>query len=271
MFGCANSNIFQVRGDVADDMPSIAYYSKVATEEGGKMEGPNHSNGPLAPPPMLKRPWIWGILLCFAIGAGLLLTGTPSPPDVLEVPAASEPSPGGNPPSNPSTLRGSSISLPSQDTASRDSALFEEVMKENAQLRSEVPTQPAYTRIRAHARDYFTGYDAKKQGFAARTWCLRHGFLITLRRECQTPPAVPTPVSNCRVSRYDEKDLWFYPEWSRLAVQTSSGDFDIAAYRAEALAATPPNIIECADADEGGSQDACHLPSVNRSVAMCGK
>lgn len=44
--------------------------------------------------------------------------------------------------------------------------------------------------------------------------------------------------------------------------------FDIAAYRQAALAATPPNIIECAGAGEGGSQEACHLPTKERFAAL---
>mmetsp|Transcript_21401 Transcript_21401/g.67137 ORF Transcript_21401/g.67137 Transcript_21401/m.67137 type:complete len:273 (+) Transcript_21401:26-844(+) len=44
--------------------------------------------------------------------------------------------------------------------------------------------------------------------------------------------------------------------------------FDIAAYREAALAATPPNIIECAEAGEGGSQEVCHLPRDERFAAL---
>ena len=47
-----------------------------------------------------------------------------------------------------------------------------------------------------------------------------------------------------------------------------SGAFDIDSYRLERLAATPPNIIECADAGEGGSQEACHLPNDLRYKAL---
>ena len=48
----------------------------------------------------------------------------------------------------------------------------------------------------------------------------------------------------------------------------SADGFDIDAYREERLAATPPNIIECADAGEGGSQEACHLPMDTRFKAL---
>lgn len=44
--------------------------------------------------------------------------------------------------------------------------------------------------------------------------------------------------------------------------------FDIGAYRAAALANTPPNIIECAEAEAGGSQEACHLPNSERFAAI---
>jgi 3'-phosphoadenosine 5'-phosphosulfate synthase len=46
------------------------------------------------------------------------------------------------------------------------------------------------------------------------------------------------------------------------------GNFDIGAYREAALAATPPNIIECAEASEGSSQEACHLPNEKRFKAL---
>eukprot|EP00620_Florenciella_sp_RCC1587_P021806 CAMPEP_0182556594 /NCGR_PEP_ID=MMETSP1324-20130603/806_1 /TAXON_ID=236786 /ORGANISM="Florenciella sp., Strain RCC1587" /LENGTH=1013 /DNA_ID=CAMNT_0024768507 /DNA_START=30 /DNA_END=3071 /DNA_ORIENTATION=- len=47
--------------------------------------------------------------------------------------------------------------------------------------------------------------------------------------------------------------------------------FDIDAYREERLAATPPNIIECAEASEGESQEACHLPQDHRYQALSQK
>ena len=45
-------------------------------------------------------------------------------------------------------------------------------------------------------------------------------------------------------------------------------DFDIGAYREAALANTPPNIIECAGAEAGGSQELCHLPRKKRYGAI---
>ena len=55
---------------------------------------------------------------------------------------------------------------------------------------------------------------------------------------------------------------------SERASASPSEAFDIGAYRAERLAATPPNIIECAEAGEGGSQEACHLPAAERFSAL---
>jgi len=45
-------------------------------------------------------------------------------------------------------------------------------------------------------------------------------------------------------------------------------NLDMGAIRAAAFARTPPHIIECAEAKRGGSQDACHLPSEERYVAV---
>jgi len=52
------------------------------------------------------------------------------------------------------------------------------------------------------------------------------------------------------------------------SLRCESQTFDIASYRAQALASTPPNIIECAEAGEGGSQEACHLPREERFRAL---
>ena len=51
----------------------------------------------------------------------------------------------------------------------------------------------------------------------------------------------------------------------------SSGDlasFDIGKYREHVLSKTTPYIIECAKAEEGGSQEACHLPREKRYAAL---
>lgn len=44
--------------------------------------------------------------------------------------------------------------------------------------------------------------------------------------------------------------------------------FDIGAYRQEILSKSTPHIIECIEAGEGGSQEACHLPRDKRYAAL---
>ena len=49
----------------------------------------------------------------------------------------------------------------------------------------------------------------------------------------------------------------------------ASGEaFDIGAYRDEILSQSTPHIIECAEANEGGSQEACHLSRPKRYAAL---
>lgn len=45
-------------------------------------------------------------------------------------------------------------------------------------------------------------------------------------------------------------------------------NFDIGAYREKILSQTTPHIIECLEAGEGGSQEACHLPRNKRYAAL---
>lgn len=49
---------------------------------------------------------------------------------------------------------------------------------------------------------------------------------------------------------------------------TSFENFDIGAYREAILAQSTPHIIECIEAGEGGSQEACHLPREKRYAAL---
>lgn len=42
----------------------------------------------------------------------------------------------------------------------------------------------------------------------------------------------------------------------------------LAELRQEALAKSPPHIIECAAAEAGASQDACHLPAATRYQSL---
>jgi hypothetical protein len=45
-------------------------------------------------------------------------------------------------------------------------------------------------------------------------------------------------------------------------------NLDLGEVRAQRLSLTPPHIIECAAAGEGGSQEACHLPRKKRYAAV---
>jgi adenylyl-sulfate kinase len=49
---------------------------------------------------------------------------------------------------------------------------------------------------------------------------------------------------------------------------TSFEEFDIGAYREAILSQSTPHIIECIEAGEGGSQEACHLPREKRYAAL---
>ena len=53
-----------------------------------------------------------------------------------------------------------------------------------------------------------------------------------------------------------------------LAGSTPAQPFDIGAYREKILSQSTPYIIECAEATEGGSQEACHLPREKRFAAL---
>ena len=46
------------------------------------------------------------------------------------------------------------------------------------------------------------------------------------------------------------------------------GSFDIGEYRKKILSQSTPHIIECAEAEEGGSQDVCHLSRKKRYGAI---
>jgi 3'-phosphoadenosine 5'-phosphosulfate synthase len=54
------------------------------------------------------------------------------------------------------------------------------------------------------------------------------------------------------------------------ATHTASNNipFDIGAYREKILSQSTPHIIECIEAGEGGSQEACHLPREKRYAAL---
>lgn len=93
------------------------------------------------------------------------------------------------------------------------------------------------------------------------------------------PPVVPT-----KVQVEDDDDEWDIPGTSPVATGTKTAvvesqpsdchcDIDnkeelMGNLREEALAKSPPFIIECAAADAGESQEACHLPSSERFAAL---
>jgi 3'-phosphoadenosine 5'-phosphosulfate synthase len=51
-------------------------------------------------------------------------------------------------------------------------------------------------------------------------------------------------------------------------VKSTAAEFDIGAYREKILSQSTPYIIECAAAEEGGSQEVCHLPRDKRYAAL---
>lgn len=52
------------------------------------------------------------------------------------------------------------------------------------------------------------------------------------------------------------------------SVACDLANFDIGAYREKILSQSTPHIIECIEAGEGGSQEACHLPREKRYAAL---
>lgn len=48
----------------------------------------------------------------------------------------------------------------------------------------------------------------------------------------------------------------------------TNAEFDIGEYRKQILSRSTPHIIECIEAGEGGSQEACHLPREKRYAAL---
>mmetsp|Transcript_1482 Transcript_1482/g.2435 ORF Transcript_1482/g.2435 Transcript_1482/m.2435 type:complete len:1032 (+) Transcript_1482:189-3284(+) len=77
--------------------------------------------------------------------------------------------------------------------------------------------------------------------------------------DCPEPTFVPLKTSS--ESSSSSKS-------SSHASSSSFADFDIGAYREKILSQSTPHIIECAEAGEGGSQDACHLPRAKRYAAI---
>lgn len=52
------------------------------------------------------------------------------------------------------------------------------------------------------------------------------------------------------------------------AASTDFSGFDIGAYRTKILSQSTPHIIECIEAGEGGSQEACHLSRTSRYASL---
>jgi 3'-phosphoadenosine 5'-phosphosulfate synthase len=71
----------------------------------------------------------------------------------------------------------------------------------------------------------------------------------------QCPPPPPCPSSSSSTSSLDN-------------MQAEDSNALMAALREKALASTPPHIIECAKAEAGESQAACHLPPKKRYAAL---
>lgn len=220
-------------------MPTVNY-SKVATDESGSGGGSGESNGPLATPPIMQRPAVWVVILVVVIGAGVMLTSGSHQAVLAEEDAAISSlktpqamTPGSTvSPVQPSQLRGTTT------TTASDTAMLEEALKQNERLREQL-----------------TQLQDKQQEQLAQ-------------------PVVMPPQKTAQNVVPDKTFSELFEENYRLRAQlaekppASEAEFDIAAYRAKALAATPPNIIECAEAGEGGSQEACHLPRNRRYEAV---
>jgi 3'-phosphoadenosine 5'-phosphosulfate synthase len=68
-------------------------------------------------------------------------------------------------------------------------------------------------------------------------------------------------VSNCSTSAIS-------PLVPAIGAPGANSQFDIGEYRKQILSRTTPHIIECIEAGEGGSQEACHLPREKRYAAL---
>ncbi|KAJ1452298.1 Adenylylsulfate kinase-domain-containing protein, partial [Pelagophyceae sp. CCMP2097] len=209
-------------------------YAKVATDESGSTAA-GQSNGPLATPPLMKRPYVWGGLLFVVIAAGVLLTSgaapTPAP-----APAADAP---------PATLRGGAA-YPATYSAAASAA---------------APYASTYSAPRA--APYTAPYTAPYSAPNAAPYAAPSAPYAAPHAPPDSPHAAPASDSAFAALFAENAALR-----SALAAKPAAADFDIGAYRAERLAATPPNIIECAAATAGASQEACHLSNEKRFQAV---
>ena len=217
-------------------------YAKLATDENG-----GESNGPLASPPMMKRPVVWIGMLIIAIGAGVALTSSSHRAVLADEAADVE-----MPPSEVYTLRGAppvqatavaqQPVVAASSTGGDDSYLLETALAQNTELRQRLEQLE------------------KNQQSAVPPVVVQ-----------QAPLPQAQPVEDPAFSQLFEENSRLRDQLAQVRNEpaaASGGEFDIAAYREQALAATPPNIIECAEAGEGGSQEACHLPRSRRYEAL---
>ena len=80
----------------------------------------------------------------------------------------------------------------------------------------------------------------------------------------QLSQADPLPLTQHR-SHHDDFEAHLK---SSPATSIAPAEFDIGAYREAILSQSTPYIIECIEAGEGGSQEACHLPREKRYAAL---
>ena len=94
---------------------------------------------------------------------------------------------------------------------------------------------------------------------------------------CPEVNVIPSSVSSVAMNT-DDGDETSIPTPSTLRSRTTArsvehswmknGEFDIGAYREDILSKSQPYIIECAEAEAGEAQDACHLPRSKRYAAL---
>jgi adenylyl-sulfate kinase len=103
---------------------------------------------------------------------------------------------------------------------------------------------------------------------------LRHEINAVVPVSTQTVPAT-TPVSQKYTENYRTPAVTAVvanpqegPSCSCGAEHTESDTELMGRLRQQALANTPPHIIECAAAEDGQSQSACHLPKRQRFAAL---
>eukprot|EP00635_Sarcinochrysidales_sp_CCMP3193_P013541 CAMPEP_0118904606 /NCGR_PEP_ID=MMETSP1166-20130328/9000_1 /TAXON_ID=1104430 /ORGANISM="Chrysoreinhardia sp, Strain CCMP3193" /LENGTH=1143 /DNA_ID=CAMNT_0006843863 /DNA_START=17 /DNA_END=3448 /DNA_ORIENTATION=+ len=238
-------------------MPQISY-AKVATDENG-------NESAFSSPPMMRRPVVWiGILIC-AIGAGVALTSS-SHRAVLADEAADMEIPTAEVYASPETTT-------TTTSYQRDDSLLSSALSENAQLRARLEkleqqtyAAPAPVVETPVARPVTPPVTTTTPPVTTTTTTAPEPTTTTTKNNVDDPAFSALFEENSRLREQLSQQKASEP--TTAAAATGGADFDIAAYREQALAATPPNIIECAEAGEGGSQEACHLPRDRRFEAL---